>query len=74
MLERYHDAIMRAVRSVGERLLEDPKLFRSSAVGVAGMSRTWSGVVSSLGLDIRRVVHVCASTMVPWLWAARSGV
>ena len=42
----------------------DPKLLRSSPGGVGGMSSTWSVVlVSSRGLLIRRVVHVCASTI-----------
>ena len=66
MLERYHDAIIRAVNILGEKL--DPKLqalFRTSPGGVAGMSRTCSVAVvsSNLGLLILLVVHVCASTM-----------
>ena len=78
MLERYHDAMVSAVRSVGEmvvvlflKVLMMLLLFRSSEGGVAGMSRTWSELVlllldagsNSLGLLILRVVHVCASTI-----------
>lgn len=69
MLERYHDAMISAVRTVGGRLDPNPNplwlLFRTSPGGVGGMSRSWSSVVVStnLGLLILRVVHVCASTM-----------
>lgn len=71
MLERYHDAMMSAVRTVGEMLDPNPDpnplwlLLRTSPGGVGGMSRSWSLVVVStnLGLLILRVVHVCASTM-----------
>ena len=71
MLEKYHDAMMSAVRMLGVRVWEPKKkwvallLLRSSAVGVVGMWRTESLVVvsSNLGLLILRVVHVCASTM-----------
>ncbi|QHO10892.1 uncharacterized protein DS421_15g493530 [Arachis hypogaea] len=76
MLEKYHDAIMSAVRMLGEMetlYCDEPKkkkwwaplLLRSSAVGVVGIFTTESLVVvsSNLGLLIRRVVHVCASTI-----------
>lgn len=65
MLEKYHDAMIAAVRMVGEssELIEFVLLYRTSPGGVAGMSTTWSIDDSSLGLLLRRVVHDCASTM-----------
>lgn len=66
MFDKYHDAMIAAVNSVGERIVPTAlvvKLCRTSAVGVAGMSRTWS-VESGLGLLPRRVVYDCSdSTM-----------
>ncbi|KAJ4712904.1 hypothetical protein OWV82_015068 [Melia azedarach] len=67
MFDKYHDAMIRAVKMLGETYDEnDPMaLLRTSPGGVAGMSKTWwSAVVSdNLGLLIRLVVHVCASTI-----------
>lgn len=67
MLEKYHEAIISAVRIAGETndvaekeakiLLVVP--YRTSPVGVEGMSTE----VSNLGLLLRRVVHDCASTI-----------
>lgn len=58
MLEKYQEAMMRAVKRVGDRKVEERKaLLRSSLVGVGGMLIICSD--SSLGLLPRRVVHVC---------------
>lgn len=67
MLERYHDAIMSAVRIVGDTndvAEKEAKMlfvvpYLTSPVGVEGMSTE----VSNLGLLLRRVVHDCASTI-----------
>ncbi|KAL4592846.1 hypothetical protein LXL04_005852 [Taraxacum kok-saghyz] len=67
MLDKYHEAIMSAVRIVGETndvAEKEAKIlfvvpYRTSPVGVEGMSTE----VSSLGLLLRRVVHDCASTI-----------
>ncbi|KAJ0615904.1 hypothetical protein HanIR_Chr02g0084511 [Helianthus annuus] len=57
MLERYHERIMRVVRSGGGRMVVVVKMLeevpkRTSLVGVVGMGM----MVSNLGLLLRRVV------------------
>jgi hypothetical protein len=72
MLDKYHDAIIPAVKIVGEKYdpTEEYALFLTSPGGVAGMSRAWSLVVVDtvvpsiiLGLLILLVAHVCDSTI-----------
>lgn len=60
MLEKYQDAMIAAVRRFGERK-EVVLLFRSSAVGVVGISRRRSLDESGRGLLAR--LHGCASTI-----------
>lgn len=65
MLDKYQETMIMAVETFGdtEKYVE-LLLFRTSPGGVAGMSSTWSlALESSLGLLIRLVVHVCASTI-----------
>lgn len=56
MFDKYQEAMMTAVSTVGERIALGVLLYRTSPGGVAGMSRTWS-VVSRRGLLPRRVVY-----------------
>lgn len=62
MLERYHEAMIAAVTMAGEKWEVKGCQWRTSPGGVAGISSATSSAVN-LGLLIRRVVHVCASTM-----------